>query len=271
MYTEGCAGKESMEYHLNIEGRVRKDILDAARSAGKAGAHIAPSLSIVEIALAVLQEMGRGDKFILSKGHGALGYYAAMHQAGRITHKMFASFASDGGDFPGQPSRSATNCIDYSSGSLGMGLSYAAGLAYADRGHRCFVILGDGEADEGSVWEAAGAIKKHGLHHVTALVDHNGMQSDGKTSDIVGLDLASIWKAYGWKVAVCDGHDTKGLADAIRSMEGAKDAPLAILAKTVKGKGVSFMENKNEWHHHELSQEDYDKALREVGERYGLR
>ena len=255
---------------LNIEGRARKDILDAALSAGPAGAHIGPSLSMVEIALACMDEMADSDKFILSKGHGALGYYAAMHQSKKITDEQFATFEQNGGEFPGQPKRGKTNGIDYSSGSLGMGLSYAAGLAYANRNNFYYVVLGDGELNEGSVWESAGLIKQHGLANVIAIVDYNGLQSEGRTVDIVGMNLQAIFKGYGWRVIECNGHAMDELKQSIETAKNSKSVPFVIFAHTVKGKGVPFMENNNEWHHHELSQEKYGFAMGEIGKRYGL-
>lgn len=254
---------------LTVEGKVRQDILMAALSAGKNGAHIAPSLSMAEIALSVLRKKRTDDKIILSKGHGALGLYAAMHQSNVISDEQFASFEMNGSEFPGQPSRSPLNRLDYSSGSLGMGLSYAAGLSYADHRANIFVILGDGELNEGSVWEAAGIVKRYNLVNVTAIVDHNGLQSDGKINEVVGTDLTAIWKAYGWNVKECDGHSTAELEESIDEAIG-NGLPTAIIAKTVKGKGVSFMEGNNEWHHHELKQEEYDIAMAEIGELYGL-
>ena len=252
---------------LSIEGKIRQDILYAALSVGRTGAHIAPSLSIVEICLAVIEEADTQDKIILSKGHGALGYYAAMHQERIITDEQFASFESDGGEFPGQPSRTGNNHIDYSSGSLGMGLSYGTGLAYANQDNRVFIILGDGEFDEGSNWEAVGLIARQKLNNVIAIVDSNGLQSDGRTQDIVGKNLEDIFKAYGWQVEKCDGHNIASIRDCINR---TTDTPKVILANTIKGKGISFMENDNSWHHHELSQEDYDRAMTELGEQYGL-
>lgn len=252
---------------LSIEGKTRKDILDAAVSVGITGAHIAPSLSLVEISLAVLNVMKDGDRFILSKGHGALGYYAAMHQLGIISDSQFLSFEKDGGEFPGQPSRSENNHVFFSSGSLGMGLSYASGLALADTTHRNFVILGDGELDEGSNWEAAGFISKHKLNNVVVIVDNNGLQSDGTTNEALDRDIEKVWEAHGWNVVSCDGHSVDAIISLLNNIS---EKPEVIIAKTIKGKGISFMENNNDWHHHELTQEDYEKAISELGERYGL-
>ena len=257
--------------NLSIEGRIRADILTAAHSAGRHGAHIAPSLSDAEICLAVLEEFNREkDSFILSKGHGALGYYAAMHQTGMITDKQFASFEQDGGEFPGQPSRSVNNRVEYSSGSLGMGLSYGLGVALGKRktGGTVYIVVGDGELNEGSIWEAAALISQYGLDNVIVIVDNNGLQSDGKCKDIVGRDIASLWAAYGWKVESCDGHSIVGLKEKLHSAH--KERPLVIIANTVKGKGVSFMEHNNAWHHAILKDEDFQIAMREIRKTYGL-
>lgn len=253
---------------LNIAGRTRKDILDAALRSGKVGAHIAPSLSIVEIMLSVLQKSDKSkDVVVLSKGHGALGYYAAMHQLGIITDAQFASFEENGGDFPGQPCRSDDNKIQYSSGSLGMGLSYAAGRAWADKCATAYVVMGDGELNEGSVWEAAAFAARHKLNNIVVVVDMNGLQSDGRCCDVMAMDAAKIWRAFGWQILECDGHDMLELTSQLNSV--CSDGPCTILAKTVKGKGVSFMENDNKWHHSELKDKQYQAALAEIGERYG--
>lgn len=126
---------------LELEGKIRVDILKAAHNAGKTGAHIAPSLSIVELVTSILLHMGNRDKFVLSKGHGALGYYASMHQLGMISDNEFESFEIDGGKYPGQPCRDNNEHILYSSGSLGMGLGYAAGLAFANKAANIYVSV----------------------------------------------------------------------------------------------------------------------------------
>lgn len=255
---------------LTLEGRIRKDILVAAKQAGKVGAHIAPSLSLVEICTAIFEDFDVSrDVFVLSKAHGALGYYATMHQVGMITDEQFDSFEVNGGEFPGQPSRTLNNHVDYSSGSLGMGLSYAAGRAWGNARARVYVVLGDGELDEGSNWEAASVISAKNLKNVCAIVDCNGLQSDGRCEDILQKDLKQIWEAHGWNAIVCDGHKTKEISRIIKDTD--LDKPTVILAQTVKGKGVSFMENNNEWHHHELNEEQYLQAISEIEENYGLR
>lgn len=260
-----------IERDLTIEGRARIDILKGALSAGKTGAHIAPSLSDVDICLAVLKGLDKKkDSFILSKGHGALGYYAAMHQLGMITNEQFNSFESNGGEFPGQPSRHDENKIEYSSGSLGMGMSYGLGVAIAKKKSdgTVYVIVGDGELNEGSNWEAAALAAQYNQDNLTVIVDSNGLQSDGSCSDIVGQDLKALWTAYGWQAIECSGHSIMEIQNAIAAEHTNK--PLVVIAHTVKGKGVSFMENNNAWHHATLKKADYQKAIQEIGEKYGL-
>lgn len=256
---------------LTLEGRVRKDILDAALSTGKVGAHLAPSLSLVEIIIAVLSQMDRAkDSFILSKGHGALGYYAVMHQLGWISDEQFGSFETDGGEFPGQPSRSSQNRVEYSSGSLGMGLSYAVGVATAkkDNGGKVYVVVGDGETNEGSIWEAAALAAHLKLNNIVAIIDKNGLQSDGACDAVVLMDQVRLWDAHGWNVIECDGHSTEAIIHSIKCNDG--DFPTAVIAETTKGKGISFMENDNDWHHHTLGNMEYNQALAELGEKYGF-
>ncbi len=256
-----------MSGNLSIEGRARMDILNAALSAGPTGAHIAPSLSLVEISLAVLGSRKDGDSVILSKGHGALGYYAAMHQLGVMSDDEFQSFEKDGGLFPGQPCRNDNDKIEYSGGSLGMGLSYGVGVATAKKQKgRVFVILGDGELNEGSNWESAQLASRLALSNLVAIVDSNGLQSDGVCMEIIGVDYRKVWSAFGWDVVECDGHSVEGLKRAIGEV---RERPTVIFANTVKGKGVSFMEQNNEWHHHVLNEETFSKAAEEVNAHYG--
>ena len=248
-------------------GNMRKNVLRLAYKAGNKGAHIAPSLSMVEIMEVLFCEVmdHSKDLFVLSKGHGGLGYYCAMAEAGLISKEQLDTFEDNGGYFPGQPSRDEKNGIIFSSGSLGMGLSYAAGLAWAakEKGEdrTIYTLIGDGELNEGSNWESAMLIPYKGLNNVVAIVDYNGMQSDGFSKDILQVDLASLWRACGWEVIECDGHDEEALLEAYNAQT---DKPKAILAHTVKGKGVSFMENDRTWHHNHMSEEQYNDAIREV-------
>ena len=256
---------------LCIEGKVRLDIIRAAFSAGNSGSHIAPSLSVAEICLAVLSHLDSAkDTLILSKGHGALGCYSAMHQLGIITDEQFASFEENGGDFPGQPSRSRKNHIAFSSGSLGMGLSYGLGIAIGAKpvDGKAFVILGDGELNEGSNWEAAALASRYQAENLIAVVDNNGMQSDGRCQDIMGQQLRQIWEAHGWHIQMCDGHSITQLTEKLNCDHRGK--PLVIIAQTTKGKGISFMENNNAWHHAVLRERDFLSAKEEIEQTYGV-
>jgi len=248
---------------------VRRNILSLAAKAGAEGkgAHIAPSLSIVEILTVLFSKIMRPqDKFILSKGHGGLAYYAALKEADVITDAQLSSFESDGGDFPGQPSKSDESHVVFSSGSLGMGFSYACGLALAakksNEDKMVYVLLGDGELNEGSNWEAVMFAKQQKLSNLVAVVDFNAMQSDGRTAEILDVDLESVFRAFGWQASLCNGHSINELSTAFECSEDER--PRVILARTTKGKGVSFMENNNTWHHNRLSNEQYQTAIGEV-------
>ena len=209
----------------------------------------------------------------MSKGHGALGDYAVMHQLKMISGEQFNSFEQDGGDFPGQPSRSINNKIEFNSGTLGVGLSYGVGNALAKKYNKSeglvYVLLGDGELNEGSNWEAVSLAARLKLDNLIALVDNNNLQSDGKCEDIFNLNLEKIFEAHGWNVIKCDGHSIVEIEESIKNRK--PDVPNVILAQTVKGKGVSFMENNNAWHHQVLKEAEHEQAINEVKERYGLR
>ena len=241
--------------------RIRRSILAGALKAGPNGAHLAPSLSCVEILIAAF-ELAKGDgKVILSKGHAGLALYATMLETGNMGQEAFDAFETDGGILPGQPSKNEAVGIFYSSGSLGMLLSYACGRALVSDS-RFFVIVGNGEVNEGSVWESAMFAGSRGLGNLVVVVDDNRMQADGNSEDVLRCNAAGLFEASGWDVVECDGHSVPALVDAL-GRQGGK--PLAVIARTVKGKGVSFMENAREWHHSRLSQAQYEQAMQEIG------
>ncbi len=257
--------------------RMRKNVLDLAFSAGNNGAHLGSALSIIEI-MAVLYggilkidpkspRWEERDRFVLSKGHGSLGYYTALSEAGMITAEELRTFEKNGSFLPGQPVMNPDKGIEVSSGSLGHGLSLGVGMAIAGkkkgRNFRVFVLMGDGECNEGSVWEAAMAARHYNLSNITAIVDANDMQSDGARCDIIATDYAAMWKSFGWDVSVVDGHDVRDLYETFQA-GNRPETPRLILARTVKGKGVSFMENNNEWHHNRLTQAQYDAAIKDI-------
>lgn len=242
--------------------KVRGSILKGALKAGSNGAHLAPSLSCVEILIAA-HEMAKDDgRVILSKGHAGLALYATMLEMGGMSQETFDTFETDGGILPGQPSKNREAGIAYSSGSLGMLLSYACGRALASD-KRFFVIIGNGEANEGSVWESAMFAGSRGLGNLAVVVDDNRMQADGNSEEVLRCNAAGLFGAAGWDVVECDGHSVPAIMEALGRQGGKR--PLAVVAHTVKGKGVSFMENAKEWHHSRLSQAQFEQAMQEIG------
>lgn len=251
----------------------RKNIVELIHTIGNNGAHVSPVLSIVEIVIVLfcdILKLKRKDfltnnrnHFILSKGHGALAYYCAMYEAGIITKDELYSFDVDGGDYPGQPSKNLDKAIEYSSGTLGLGLSYACGLAMSKdaKAHNIYVLLGNGELNEGSVWESAMFAGFNKLNNITAIVDDNSMQADGYSNDILSFDIKKMWEACGWNVIECDGHN---INDLKKAFDIKTSLPKVIIAKTIKGKGISFIEGRPEWHHNRITDEQYELAMNEL-------
>ena len=260
----------------NAAYNMRQNIIRLAHQAGNNGSHIGPSLSIVDImAVLYLHVMklkpedslwNERDRFILSKGHGALGCYVAMHEAGVISKEDLFSYEVNGSKFPGQPSKCLAKGIEYSGGSLGMGLSYGAGIALAakraNQNVRTFVLMGDGELNEGSVWESVMFARHQNLSNLIVVVDRNSMQSDGACGEIMSYDIDAVWKGFGWAVEKCDGHNIEELINAFENM--SISGPTVVIAKTIKGKGVSFMEHSKDWHHNRLTDELYNRAIAEL-------
>ncbi len=207
------------------------------------------------------------DRFILSKGHGVLGLYTALVEARVISEEVFRQFKKDDSPLISHPVMNLDLGIESSNGSLGHGLSLAVGMGIAARkknaNHRIYVLIGDGECNEGSVWEAAMCAAQYKLGNIVAIVDNNGFQSDGSTEDIISsLTLAAKWRSFGWNVCEVNGHDVKDLVIALQT-HLVSDQPNCLIAKTIKGKGVEFMENNNEWHHNRLTQAMFDRAVAE--------
>ena len=270
------AEPETVEPELSaVATRVRRSILELGHEAGGTGAHYGPALSLVEVMTAIyatanVVESGMADierdRVILSKGHGSLALYAVLHEFGVITREVLATAEQDGSRLPGQPIRDLELGVEFSSGSLGMGLSFGLGLALSARmsgsDRRIYVVMGDGETNEGSVWEAAMAASHHHVDNLVAVVDVNDLQSDGPTTQIMKLDHGRAWRGFGWNVAEVDGHSTAELMDALSRPAGG--GPTCVLARTVKGKGISFMEGVSEWHHGRLTENQFELARREL-------
>lgn len=259
--------------------RMRRKILDISHACNQS-AHLGGGLSMVELMAtlygAVLRYdpsdphwVGR-DRFILSKGHGVLGYFAALWAAGIISDDEFATYKQNESHLIAHPVMNLDLGIESSNGSLGQGLSMAVGLALAaraqQRDHRVYVYLGDGECNEGSIWEAAMAAAHYKLDNLTAILDHNGLQSDGAAATVMAAgDFVAKWEAFGWQAISVDGHDVEAIHSAFCT-PATGERPKILVAKTVKGKGVPFMENNNDWHHNRLSKAAYERALQEMGE-----
>ena len=257
---------------------MRIDLLKMALAAKSAGAHLGGSLSLVEI-MAVLYgqvlafdpknpQDEKRDRLVLSKGHGVMAQYVALKQIGVLTEEELLTYKVTGSIVSAHPSVHQSRLgIDFASGSLGQGLSQGVGVALALRrkhneSSRVFVVLGDGECDEGSVWEAAAAAAHYGLTNLIAIVDQNQLQYDGPTEKVLDLaDLAAKWRAFGWETITVDGHNVEAISATCGSL---LKKPRAIIAKTVKGKGISFMENVPAWHHGVVTQKIYDLAMVEL-------
>ena len=208
------------------------------------------------------------DRFILSKGHAGAGLYAALAERGFFPVEKLLTHYQDGSDLCGHVSHYLPG-VDASTGSLGHGLSIAAGMAYAGRlrcsFHRVFCLLSDGECDEGSTWEAALFASHHGLSNLIAIVDYNRIQGLAPVSNVLGLEpFADKWIAFGWRVREVDGHDHNALCTALRAVPFSSDKPSCLIAHTTKGKGVSFMENTILWHYRVPRGAEFDAALAEL-------
>ena len=209
------------------------------------------------------------DRFVLSKGHCTPALYAVLALRGYFPEEELKLFRSIEGHFSGHPDMVYVPGVDMSTGSLGQGISAAVGMAIAGKldkkDYRVYAMLGDGEVEEGQVWEAAMSAAKYHLDNLCAVVDVNGLQIDGRTADVMPSEpLDEKFRAFGWHVLKADGHDLADLDRAFREAAGLKDAPTVILARTVKGKGVSFMENDAGWHGKAPNDEQFEKAIAEL-------
>lgn len=258
--------------------KIRQKIIETGADAS-AASHFGGSLSAADI-LAVLYggvlnydpanpTKADRDRFILSKGHSSLVFYCALNVAGYISdEELSANYLKEGGYLLAHPHKNLEKGIECSTGSLGQGLSFGIGQAIALKrsgsAARVYVLLGDGECNEGSCWEAFMSAAHYKLDNIVAIVDCNGFQSDGSTEEIMDVNIAAGVKAMGWHVIEVDGNDTDALEAAFTEAKTTKGMPTAIIAKTVKGKGVSFMENTHVWHHGKMNNKQVQQALNDV-------
>lgn len=242
-------------------------------------AHLGSALSAVEILVALYFKIlsvdpknplaeGR-DRFILSKGHAVSALYATLAQSGFFSEELLENYYKDGSNFPGHSTLGYGLGVEATSGSLGHGLSIGAGLAIAGKnsnpGYRVFVLMSDGECQEGQVWEAALLSAQHKLDNLVGIVDYNKLQGFGRVSDIMDLEpFREKWSSFGWGVKEVQGHNLAEIEKALSKIPFEKGKPSLLLAHTVKGKGVSFLENKMESHYLSLNKEQYEQVLKEL-------
>lgn len=257
---------------------LRKDIVEMLYKAGSG--HPGGSLSAVEILSALyFKEMNvdeknpmwkERDRFVLSKGHAAPVLYAALGEKGFFPKSELWKLRKIGNLLQGHPEMKNIPGVDMSTGSLGQGFSTAVGMALGlktDKSEsRVFTLLGDGELQEGIVWEAAMAAAHYNLDNLTAFVDYNGLQIDGPNEEVMGVNpITDKFKAFGWNVLTADGHNFAEILQALEKAKETKGKPTVIVAKTVKGKGVSFMEDQAGWHGKAPNKEERDQAMNELG------
>lgn len=230
--------------------------------------HIGGSLSATDILVALFYAiMKPGDKFILSKGHSVEAYYAILGDLGFFPKEKLETYCQFGSEFIGHPSIEIPG-IDIATGSLGHGLSIACGMAFSfkkdKKNNRVYVLMGDGELQEGSIWEAAMFASSYNLDNLIGIIDRNRLQIGGDTEAIVKLEpLADRWSSFGWEVKEVDGHNIEEIITTIKSFS-RNNKPHMVIARTIKGKGISFMENNPKWHHGVLSDEEYRRAIEEL-------
>ena len=254
----------------------RKDIIEMIYAAGSG--HVGGSLSCVEVLVALyynIMNLGedengkRIDKFVLSKGHAAPAYYSVLASKGYFGKKELLSLRKIDGRLQGHPSIK-TNGVDVSSGSLGQGLSIANGMAIAKKldGKEGYIycLMGDGEIEEGQIWEAAMTAAQYKLDNLIAFVDYNGLQIDGKLSDVTTPEpIKEKFEAFGFNAFEINGHDIYNIIEIVKKIkENRNEKPSVVILKTVKGKGVSFMENDFNYHGKKLTEEEYLKAKKEL-------
>lgn len=244
-----------------------------------ASGHIGGSLSAMDILTELYFEELRvdtadpkapgRDRFVMSKGHCTPALYSILALKGFFPEKQLELFRSIEGHMSGHPDMVNVPGVDMSTGSLGQGLSAAVGMAIAGKldgaGYRVYALMGDGEIEEGQIWEAAMSAAKYGLSNLCGIVDVNGLQIDGRTADVMPSEpLDKKFEAFGWNVIKADGHDFDSLRAALAAAKADKSRPSVILAKTVKGKGVSFMENDAGWHGKAPNAEQFKQAMAEL-------
>lgn len=267
-----------MENNLNSKSikkfakKMRLEILNASLKCGEPS-HIGGALSIVDIIATLykntmnLDLKNPKDRFILSKGHGFLGLLSAIYCKNYIKKSEFLKFQTNGSEFIAHPIMNTNIGIESSNGSLGQGLSLGVGMALAykkmKKKNKIYVLVGDGECYEGSIWESAITATEQELNNLTVIVDSNGFQNDGAIHQIMGhKKLQQKWRGFNWNTITCNGHNVNELIHKLKFKH--KKMPTVLIARTIKGKGIKFMENNNDWHHGRVTKKIYYEAIKSL-------
>lgn len=248
----------------------------------KAGAaHLGSSLSCVDILVALYWNIlkidpekpddANRDRFILSKGHAIAAHYAVLASKGFFPVQLLDTYAKSGGSLAEHPAPGCVAGVEFATGSLGHGLSAGLGVALAGRiqkkSYRVYVVVSDGECNEGSIWEAAMFAAAHQLENVAVIIDYNKWQATGRSNEIMALaPLKEKWMSFGWSAYEIDGHDVKSLIDTLQNVPDGTNRPVAVIAHTLKGKGISFMEDDNNWHYRIPNEKEVETAFKELGQ-----
>lgn len=259
---------------INLQGKLRLKILDL--HFGASSGHIGCSLSCIDLLISILKYKNEADSFILSKGHAATALYTILNELGEIPDEVMPSFYKNATTLPAHPAAMKYNAIPFATGSLGHGLPIATGIAKANKlkgsDAYSYVLMSDGETNEGTTWEAMHFAVANKLDNLMVFIDKNGLQGFGNTKDILG-DTASgtIWGNVGFDVVEADGHNIKALLAAKEELKGKKNGkPKLVIADTVKGKGVAYMENKMEWHYLPMNEAHHAEAKAKIKSDYKL-
>lgn len=264
--------------YSKIAAQIRRHILVMHSRAGTS--HIGSALSCVDILVGLYfgkvlkinpryPDDPKRDRFILSKGHAASALYATLAVRDYFNKSVLERYCCDGTSLPGHSTRNCVPGVEVSTGSLGHGLSIGAGMASAAKHdklrYRIFVLLSDGECDEGSVWEGALFAGHHKLDNLIAIVDYNKIQAFGRIKEVLNLEpFTDKWKSFSWEVKEINGHDFKEIISTLKNIPFKKNKPSVVIAHTIKGKGISFMENKLEWHYKFPNKKELELALQEL-------
>lgn len=266
-----------MNKYLKVSSEIRRIILEKAYDCGEP-VHLGGALSMVDLLVVLYEDFlnydssnphwDERDIFILSKGHTVLGYLSILFYYQYFDRDVFDTFQKNASKLIAHPIKNIPYGIESSNGSLGQGISYGSGIALGFKKRnlqrKVFVMLGDGECNEGSVWEAAQLASEMELSNLVVIIDQNKLRNDGPTAYKNGLDLAEMWSAFGWNTISIDGHNFDEIHSAMTCSVASSSRPTAIVANTIKGKGFSLMENNNDWHHNRITKSVFEKCVAEL-------